>query len=67
MGLGLYLKLGFKQIGTWKVPTENAEQQYLEFPVLKSELTEGELGSKALYGNYSRSPPPVYQCMEATL
>lgn len=35
MGLGMYLKLGFQQIGTWKVPTKNGEENFMEFPVLK--------------------------------
>lgn len=34
MGLGMYLKLGFKRIGTWKVPIKNGEDDFMEFPVL---------------------------------
>ena len=35
MGVGLYLKLGFEKIGTWKVPTANGQQEFMEFPVMK--------------------------------
>jgi len=38
MGLGLYLKLGFQQIGTWKVPTKNGKQEYMAFPVIRLEV-----------------------------
>lgn len=42
MGLGMYLKLGFQQIGTWKVPTKDGEQEFMEFPVLKLEVKDNE-------------------------
>lgn len=42
MGLGMYLKLGFQQIGIWKVPTKNGEDDFMEFPVLKLEAGDVE-------------------------
>jgi hypothetical protein len=42
MGLGMYLKLGFQQIGIWKVPTKNGEDDFMEFPVLKLEADDVE-------------------------
>jgi predicted N-acetyltransferase YhbS len=40
IGLRMYLKLGFESIGTWKVPTKNGEDEFMEFPVLKLTKTE---------------------------
>jgi hypothetical protein len=37
MGLGMYLKLRFARIGTWKVPTK---EDFMEFPVLKLKVTD---------------------------
>jgi GNAT superfamily N-acetyltransferase len=39
MGVGLYRKLGFKQIGIWKVKLVNSEQSEMELPVMRKEIS----------------------------
>jgi hypothetical protein len=42
MGLGIYLKLKFQQIRTWKVSTKDGEMEFMEFPVLKLEVKDNK-------------------------
>jgi hypothetical protein len=39
MGLGMYLRLGFRRVGIWKVPTKGKDE-FLTFPVLKLEVKD---------------------------
>lgn len=46
MGLGMYLKLEFQQIGTWKVSMKDGEQEFMGFPVLKLEVKDDKTSQR---------------------
>jgi hypothetical protein len=46
MGLGMYLKLGFQQIGTWKLSIKDGEQEFMGLPVLKLEVKDDKASQR---------------------